>query len=519
MNNNVQWITRTGRLLPFVTRLHLEQALISDRQTNGIYRVQYEEVLGLFSNTKMGVLKATALTLALFAGGCTRADIAPPQASFAIPQEWAESDPAPVNIDITDYWLLLNDPLLNEFVEAAIANNLDLAQSLARLDQSRAQLVQARSSYLPAISGSGGVSRNIGDLSTDQFGFSLGADASWELDLFGQISGNVAAARSDFLSAGYSLADLQRLIVGQVAISTINARSIAQQLDIARNTLAYQEDNLQIARWRNQAGLVSSLDVEQARTQRAQTAATIPSLESSLTSTANAISTLIGETPGRVLQAVTPIKPIPVPLQLAGFEAPADVLRRRPDVRSAEASLLASTARIGVARAQLLPLVRLSGNIGTSSLGLSSLFDIITSSVSAGVSQLIFDGGRTRAQVDSAEAAARGSLAAWEQSILGALEDVENAAVDQRSAARRVEITEEAVDAANNSALLARSQYEAGLADFQTLLSAENQLLSARNQLVSAQADRASAFVRLTQALGGGWSEQDFTLPASDRTE
>lgn len=455
----------------------------------------------------------------LFAGACTRADIAPPQASFPIPQEWAETTPAPISIDITDYWLMLNDPLLNEFVEAAIANNLDLAQSAARLDQSRSQLVQARSSYLPTVSASGGVNRDFGDFSTNQFGFNLGADAAWELDLFGQISSNVAAARADLLSAGYSLADLQRLIVGQVAISTINARSIAQQLAIARNTLAYQEDNLQIARWRNQAGLVSSLDVEQARAQRAQTAATIPSLESSLASTANAISTLIGETPGRVFQAVQPVKPIPIPLQLSGFEAPADVLRRRPDVRSAEANLLASTARIGIARAQLLPLVRLSGSIGSNSLGLSGLFDVITAGVASSVSQLIFDGGRTQAQIDSAEAAARGSLAAWEQSILGALEDVESAAVDQRSAARRVDINEEAVDAANNSALLARSQYEAGLSDFQTLLSAENQLLSARNQLVSAQADRASAFVRLTQALGGGWSEQDFPLPASDRTE
>ncbi len=121
--------------------------------------------------------------------------------------------------------------------------------------------------------------------------------------------------------------------------------------------------------------------------------------------------------------------------------------------------------------------------------------------------------------MDSAEAAARGALAAWEQTLLGALEDVESAAVDQRSANQRVVINMEAVDAASNSALLARSQYEAGLTDFRTLLTSENQLLSARNQLVGAQADRASAFVRLTQALGGGWSPQDFPLPASDRTE
>lgn len=475
----------------------------------------------LGSNYDIGgrLVKGAALPLLLLIAGCARADLAPPEAGIAIPQQWAQSDPAPISVDISEYWLLLDDPLLTQLVESAIANNLDIAQSAARLDQSRAQLRQARAGWFPSVAASGGVSRDVGDLSTDQFGFSLGADASWELDLFGQISGNVDSARADLLSAGYSLADIQRLIAGQVALSAINARSISQQLDIARSTLRYQEDNLQIARWRNQAGLVSSLDVEQARTQRAQTAATIPALESSLAATANSISTLIGEVPGRVLDAFEAPKPVPAPARLAGFEAPAEVLRRRPDVRSAEADLVSATARIGVARAQLLPLVRLTGNIGTSSLGISSLFDVITAGLFGGVSQLIFDGGRTQAQVDSAEAAARGSLAAWQQAILGALEEVESSAVDQRSASLRVSITEEAVDAASNSAILARSQYEAGLSDFQTLLTAENQLLSARNQLVSAQADRASAFVRLTQALGGGWSAQDFPLPANDRTQ
>ena len=470
--------------------------------------------------TNGNFLRFGTLPLALLASACVHSEIAPPEApGFAIPDEWAESDPAPISVDITEYWLLLDDPLLTELVEAAVENNRDIAQSAARLDQSRAQLVQARASYLPSLSASGGAGRSFLDNDPGDFTFNLGADANWEMDLFGQITGNVSAAESDFLSAGYSLADLQRLIVGQVAISAINARSIAQQLVIARSTLEYQEDNLSIARWRNQAGLVSSLDVEQARTQRAQTAASIPALESSLASTANSISTLIGETPGRVFEAFQQVEDVPVPVQLSGFEAPAEVLHRRPDVRSAEANLMAATARIGVARAQLLPLVRLSGGIGTNSLGIGNLFDVITGSLTGAVSQLIFDGGRTRAQVDSAEAGARSAFAAWEQSILGALEDVESAAVDQRSAARRVSITEEALDAANNSAILARSQYQAGLADFRTLLSSENSLLSARNQLVSAQADRASAFVRLTQALGGGWSSQDFLLPVNDRTE
>lgn len=483
--------------------------------------------MGSFSNKAGSVRKrqllnggavACALMTCGLVAGCARPDVAPPQATMTIPDQWAQSDPAPISVDIAEYWRLLNDPLITELVEAAMASNRDLAQSAARLDQSRSQLVQARSALLPGLTASGRSNRDLGDNAPDQFGFSLGLDASWEADLFGQIGGSITGAEADLLATGYSLADLQRLIAGQVATSAINARAIGQQLAIARSTLANQEDNLQIARWRNQAGLVSSLDVEQARAQRAQTAASIPALESSLAATANALSTLIGEPPGRVLEAFKDLRPVPEPAQLAGFAAPADVLRRRPDVRGAEASLLSATARIGVARAQLYPLLRLSGNIGSSSLGLSGLFDVISSGVVASVSQLIFDGGRTAAQIDGAEAVARGALAAWEQSMLAALEDVESAAVDQRSAVERVALNAEAVDAASNSALLARSQYQAGLSDFQTLLSAESQLLSARNAAVSAQADRASAFVRLTQALGGGWNADEFPLPLADRT-
>lgn len=463
-------------------------------------------------------LLAAASALALSACATPVVETAQPQ--VAVPAEWQVAEAAAISTDLAEYWTMLGDPLLTSYVEQAIAENRDLAQSAARLDQARASLVQARAGWLPTVSANGGASRDIGDFARDGVQFNLGADAAWELDLFGQIGGGVAASEAELAAAGYNLADLQRLIVGQVAIATINARATAQQLAIARSTLDVQEDNLQIARWRNQAGLVSSLDVEQARAQRAQTAASIPLLESSLAATANSISTLIGEAPGRVFAAlvVDTETGVPEPPQLAGFEAPAEVLRRRPDVRAAESSLVASTARIGVARAQLLPLVRLSGTIGTGSATVGNLFDVITGGLLAGVSQLIFDGGRTRAQVDSAEAGARGALAAWEQAILQALEDVESAAVDQRTASQRVLLNAEALDAAGITALLARSQYQAGLTDFQVLLTAENQLLSARNQQVSAEADRAIAFVRLTQALGGGWTRSDSQFPPADTT-
>lgn len=475
---------------------------------------------GTISQRKFSAKNFVALSLSLpfLAGGCTTPQFDAPKPDVAVPSEWVVADAAQASTDLTEYWALLGDPILTEFVDQAIAENRDLALGIARLDQARAGVRLARAGYFPNVSGRAGVSRDVGDLADDDFRFSVGADVSWEVDLVGQISKNVAASRADLAAAGYSVADVQRLIVGQVATQTIVARALSEQLAIARSTLAFQDDNLQLARWRNQAGLVSSLDVEQARAQRAQTAATIPLLESNLVATANTISTLIGEPPGRVLDTLRASEPAPVPEPplLAEFAAPAQTLERRPDVRSAEADLIASSARIGVARTELLPALRLTGTIGAGGVSLGSLFDLVTGNLFAGVSQLLFDGGRTAARIDSAEAAARASLAVYERTILRALEEVETAAVDQRTAAERVALNEDAVDAAQNSAFLARNQYEAGLSDFQTLLVIENQLLSARNQLVQAKADRATAFVRLTQALGGGWAAGDYDFPMLD---
>ena len=209
-----------------------------------------------------------ALPLLLAAGGCVHADVKPPEAGIPVPDRWAETDAAPISTDVSQYWTQLGDPRLTQFVEQAIAKNQDLAQSAARVAQARAQLASARAAFFPQITGSAGANKDVGDFAQKKVQFNVGADASWEADLFGQISGNVAASRADLAAAGYSLADLQRAIVGQVATTTIQARATAMQLAIARDTLNYQDQNLQIARWRVQAGLVSSLDVEQARGQR-----------------------------------------------------------------------------------------------------------------------------------------------------------------------------------------------------------------------------------------------------------
>lgn len=424
-----------------------------------------------------------------------------------LPDRWSFADSEGQEIELAAYWHLLNDPLLDQFVATARAQNLDLAQAAAQLRAAQAGLREAKAARLPTVNSSGSVRRDVGDFASEDLQFGLGADFNWELDLFGRISSTVNASAAELRASGLNLADLERVIVANVAIQTINARSLASQLEIARASLANQEDNLQIAEWRNQAGLVSSLDVEQARTQRAQTAASIPQLEGDLVATANAISTLLGEPPGKVYRAIiADAREVPVPPDDVAIAAPADMLRMRPDVGAVEARLVADLERIGIARTQLYPLARLSGSLNTSSIGgLSDLFDIITGNVIASISQLIFDGGRARAQIDASKAVADGSFAAWQQSILVALQDVETAANDLKTNRQRVEFLTKASDGANNAAILGRSQYQAGLIDFQVLLTVESSLLNARNSQVAAEAARAIAFVQLARAMGGGW--------------
>ncbi|WP_325540032.1 TolC family protein, partial [Sphingopyxis sp.] len=276
---------------------------------------------------KVGRRRLLILLCAGGLSGCASASIDElRKPAIAVPERWSvETGAYPAAT--ASYWTRLGDPLIDRHVERALDNNRDIAQAAARVAQARAGVRAARAGYFPQVTASGGVQRDVGDLADDRLQFSLGADAQWEIDLFGRIGGDVAASRADLASTGYGLADLQRLIVGQVAQTTVSARALAVQLAIARETLAIQDDNLQIARWRLEAGLVSSLDVEQATTQRAQTAASIPALERDLAQAANSISTLIGEAPGPVRVAIdADAAGIPVPPDVAGLDTPASVL-------------------------------------------------------------------------------------------------------------------------------------------------------------------------------------------------
>ena len=430
-----------------------------------------------------------------------------PPASGRLGVPNAYSVPAHVGTlpDISAWWTGFNDPELTSIIERARKDNLDIVQAVSRLKQAREGLVQARAALFPTANASAGYSRNLLSSTGPRNNFSIGADASYQANLFGGTTRSIEAARATEQASGFDLATVQTSIAAEVARNYILVRQYQSALKIARESLALQDDNLEIAGFRVQAGLVSSLDQEQARAQRAQTAAQIPTIEQNYVTALNLLGVLTGQAPGALkaeLEAVRPIPAVPADIPVG---IPGDVLRQRPDVRAAERNLGAATAQIGVAKAALYPALNITANIGTSASSIGNLANIVTGGLFAGLSQLLFDGGRTRSRVRAQEAAAEGSFAAYKSTVLTGLEDVENALQALHAAKDRQREFAVAFDASNNAAILARSQYRAGLTDITTLNTGEASLLSARNGMYSALGDQAQAMVALYLALGGGW--------------
>jgi multidrug efflux system outer membrane protein len=435
----------------------------------------------------------------------------------------AYSVPAPASPeDLTRWWSNFDDPVLGQLVEQARGANTDIAQAIGRLRQAREALVQSRASLLPTLSGSAGYQRNenlrgggrsftLPDGTVVDTGgggtnsFSAGLSASYQVGLFGEIRRTVEASRAQYEASGFDYATVLLSVESEVARNYVLARAYQAQLANARASLAIQDDNLEIAGFRVQAGLVSSVDVEQARSQRAQTAASVPQIEQQYAAAVARLGVLTGQAPGALRNALAAPRAIPKGPASVGVGIPADALRRRPDVRSAERTLAAATARIGVAKAQLYPALAITGNINSNATSLTGLGDAITGGLFAGLTQAIFNGGRLRAQVRSNEAAADTAFANYKGVVLLALEDIENAIVALDSARRRETQFAIAYDAANASAILSRSQYRTGLTDFTTLNQQEAALLSAQNGLTQARSDQATALIALYDALGGGW--------------
>jgi NodT family efflux transporter outer membrane factor (OMF) lipoprotein len=302
------------------------------------------------------------------------------------------------------------------------------------------------------------------------------------------------------------LTDVRRLVTAEVALGYIDLRDAQARLAITRENLATQQGHLEIAQWRNQAGLGNALDVEQAKTIVAQTRALVPPLEQAIDSALNRIDVLVGQAPGTGASLLRPVAPVPDPPAISGAGLPAELLQRRPDVLAARKRLEAEVVRIGVARAELYPALRLSGVLETSATSAGRLFDASAGSLIGGVVAPIFEGGQIRARIEQQRGSADVALAEYRAAILTALRDVDDALVSVDASARRETALQEAEASALSSLALADIQYRSGATDFQTLLDAQRSLLLVQESRAAARANRAAGAVQLFKALGGGWS-------------
>jgi len=451
-----------------------------------------------------------ALLLAACAGPPVGIADAPPPAP---PAAW-RTDIGPVAPIDRAWWAGFDDPALTALVEKALAQNNDIAIAAGRVREARAQMTLARAALLPTVDAgvAGQQSRSVNAFgqAVEQTAAQPQLQVAYEVDLFGRLGDQVSAARSAYL-ASQSARDATRLSVAAAAASGyIGLRALDARLVVARETLAARTESLRIARSRADAGYSPLLELRQFEAEYQATAQIIPQIELGIARQENAISVLVGETPGPVGRgrelAALAEQPIPAGL-------PSELLRRRPDIAAAEQQLAAADASLAAARKRFLPQLRLSGAAGAAFSTL--LGDPITIwSVGGSILAPIFQGGRLTAQAEGAGAQRDQAAFGYRRAALTAFREVEDGLVSARRLDEQIGIVRLQRDALRKGLALATNRYRAGYSSYIEQLDAQRGLLAAELALVQADADALTARVSLYQAMGGGWSADSLVWEA-----
>lgn len=466
------------------------------------------------------LLRGSAGAAVLALTGCAWLLISPSTdvSKMAVPAAWSNGAGTSSAASLAGWWQRFNDVQLTALVTLALQANNDVRTAQAALRQSRALRDVTAAGLLPNVNASASAQRAKSGRAGPANAFQVGFDVGWEPDIFGRVSSGVAAADADAEAAAAFLADVQVSIAAEVAATYMGLCALELRRAVARDNLASQEETLQIAEWRAQAGLTTSLDVEQARTSTEQTRAQIPALDASLAQTRSSLAVLTGVTPEAMQASMRPSAAVPAAADDLAFAFPAETLRQRPDVRQAEYKVSAAASRVTQADAARYPTFRLNGTLGLSALTVSGLTGsgALATALLGSVAVPIFDGGALTAQVRAQEAALDQARIAYEAVVLSALKEVEDALVSLRTSRERLATLRRAAEAAQNAALLARYSYTSGLIDFQSVLQTQVTLLLVQDSVANAQADLGVAHVHLYKALGGGWQPESAAVTYPD---
>jgi len=433
--------------------------------------------------------------------------------AFDLPADWStarnERGSSARIEDLSQWWTRFEDPVLNDLITRAIENNPDRAAALASIREARARAKIAGASRYPAID-AGGAAGAYQSGSADWNGlYSAGLDASWEADIFGGVKQELKAAEATLQAREAAHVDVLTSLTAEVAVTYVEIRTLQERLRLTRASIVAQEETFDQVRWRAEAGLTSSLDVEQARANFESTRAQIPTLQDTLANAFTSLSVLLGESPGIVEATLTSPSDIPVAEPINADVLPADLLRQRADLRSAERNLAAQSARVGVATTALYPRLTLSGSLGASADDLSGLLDEtgLANSLVSSLSAPVFNAGALRANVEAEDAVLEQALASYESAVLLALKEVEDALSAASTARARSDFLDKAVRASQQAYDMALLEYQTGLVDFQTVLDTQRTLLSLQDDLAQSQAAETNSQIATYKALGGGWSQ------------
>jgi len=459
-----------------------------------------------------------SLLAAFLLAGC--ATVGPDYVSpeIPVPEQWRselKEGLTQVSMDsmmMTGWWTTLKDPALTSLIQRAVTGNLDLKEARSRVREARARRGISEAEQFPTLDVKGSA---VSSYSGEDTGngdrrdlYAAGFDANWELDVFGGIRRSIEAAQADLETSREDYCDVMVSLMAEVALNYVEVRTYQTRLDVTEKNLETQAETHELTVFRFEAGLASALDMEQAKYNLENTRSKIPTLRISLERAENRLAVLLGIHPGALHEDLYVKKSIPVTDLEIAVGVPAEVLRRRPDIRRAERELAAQTARVGVATAELYPKFSLSGSIGLEALSFGDLFSTgnRTDRIGPSFSWNIFDAGTIRKNIEVQNALQEQVLIQYEAAVLNALEDVENALVAYAQDQYRRQSLTRATQAAERAVDLALKQYSSGIIDFQDILEAQRSLLSFQDQLAETDGTVTSNLISLYKALGGGWT-------------
>ncbi len=433
------------------------------------------------------------------------------------PPLWRFEEKEAREVANTVWWEQFHDPVLNELIQVALKENKDVKIAAARVEEFVGRYRRTRASLFPQVGAGASAGRSrvtekgptplTSATENPANDFQVFLNASWEIDLWGRLRRATAAARADLLSTEEGRRALILTLVTSVANAYVNLRDLDMQLEIAERTAKSREETYNLFQIRFRGGVISDLELNQVKSQYEQALSTIPFLEKTISQQENALSVLLGRNPGPIPRGKK-IDEFALPFVPAGL--PSDLLVNRPDIRQAEQELIASNARIGVARSLYFPTISLTGLFGFESTDLSSLFSGPAKvwNFAAPLTAPIFTGGAIRGQVKSAEAVQRQSLLRYQQSIQAAFREVEDALIDEKRTREQLEIQAKQVESLRGYARFARLRFDNGYTSYIEVLDAERSLFNAELSQAQTKGSLFQALVDLYKAMGGGWVVQ-----------